>query len=71
MSAYAVYGVLFSNCVDYAKKKVPSITKDAKQLTISEWLPLVDVEAEKIFNKAKPKKISILYDAPQFCNDFI
>lgn len=74
MTAFAVYGVLFSECVSAAKKSVPATKKQGNQviqLTQSEWLDEVNKKAEVAFKRNKPKKISVLFDAPQFCKEFI
>ena len=74
MTAFAVYGVVYSECLAQAKKNVPAtIKKDGNiiELTQEEWIDAVKAIAEKSFKSSKPKKISIQYDAPQFCRDFI
>ena len=74
MTAFAVYGVLFHECLSTAKKNTPaSIKKGDKLIPLSqqEWLVEVEKRAEKQFKTAKPKKLSILFDAPQFCKEFI
>ncbi|MDD2341558.1 MAG: hypothetical protein PHV54_01535 [Tolumonas sp.] len=74
MTAFAVYGVLFSECVSAAKKSTPTTKKQGSEtieLTQSEWLDEVAKKAEVAFKRNKPKKVSILFDAPQFCKQFI
>lgn len=74
MTAFAVYGVLFSECVSAAKKSTPITKKQGSetiQLTQSEWLEEVIKKAEAAFKRNKPKRVSILFDAPQFCKEFI
>lgn len=74
MTAFAVYGVLFSECISAAKKSTPATKKvDGKtiELTQSEWLDEVTKKDEAAFKRNKPKKVSLLYDAPQFCKEFI
>lgn len=74
MTAFAVYGVLFSECEKDARKKTPTEIRKGDQiieLTEKEWLEEVNNKAEQSFKRNKPKKISVLFDAPQFCHDFI
>jgi hypothetical protein len=72
MSGFCVFGVTKALARKRAEDKVPAVDAKTKQeLTKDEWTERVEAEAARIFQTAKPVKISPAFDAPQFCRDWI
>ena len=72
MSGFCVFGVTKALARKRAEDKTPTFDKQLKrELTKEEWTTRVEAEAARIFQTAKPVKISPAFDAPQFCRDWI
>lgn len=75
MGAFCVFGISKSLCRSKAEKKIPTVVgigKDARHLSIEEWLREVRIQAESMFlTEQKLVKISPEFDAPQFCRDWV
>jgi hypothetical protein len=72
MSGFCVFGVTRQDCLKRARAKVSTrdpVTK--QQLRPEEWAARVEVEADRLFQIARPKQISQAFDSPQFCADWI
>jgi hypothetical protein len=72
MSTFAVFGRSLVAQRIAAERMVPTYCKDLKRvLTQLEWRERVEELAREKFARARATKISPMFDAPQFCGDWI
>ena len=66
MSAFCVFGMTEALAKSLAAKKPPK-----RDMSPKEYEDYLADKAEEIFEKAARRQLSPLYDAPQFCEDWI
>ncbi len=73
MSAFAVFGMTASHAYQQAKKNTkPQWLKDEQRFELpDEFEQRVRLKAERIMSGERVSQISQLYDAPQYCRDFM
>lgn len=75
MTAFCVYGVTRSRCLDQAKKKVDlKLVKTAsgnRMMKEAEWEFSVGLAAAIIYTHAKAVAVSPRFDAPQFAREWM
>jgi hypothetical protein len=70
MSTYAVFGMTRFKAEEIARKKTPS-TRNGNPIPLHEWLASVEVATDMIMQGNQIRRLSELYDAPQFAEQFI
>jgi hypothetical protein len=74
MSAFCVYAATIWMARARAEKKTPSADLGQgvrRVLALQEWNAKVDEKTQRIFQRMKHVRASPLFDAPQFCVDWI
>lgn len=70
MSTYAVFGMTRNRALEAARKTVDP-SKDGKVLPESEWLALVDEEADRIMQGTRVIQLSEKFDSPDVAQQFL
>ncbi len=70
MSTYAVFGMTRHRALESARKTIKP-SRNGKPLPQSEWLALVDKEADKIMAGTRCIQLSEKFDSPAFARDFL
>ncbi len=77
MSTFAVFGMTRDVALAEAKKKVKGTRKNVKApggiepIPMAEWLALVEKKAASIMEGNQVRQLSVLFDAPQYAQQFI
>lgn len=74
MSTFAVFGMTRARALAEARKNVKSTRKTPQgeqQIAMSEWVALCEKRADEIMRSNIVRQLSPMFDAPQFCDEFI
>lgn len=70
MSTFAVFGMTESYARAHAEKHT-STSEGAIDLSVDEWLEKVQARVERLLKKGPRPRLSTMYDAPIFAEEFI